>query len=65
MTDDNNKAASDPSDTIWCRGSRGATYNFEHFLDRICEFHDYPAPGLVIGGKMVDLALSILPRDKA
>jgi formylmethanofuran dehydrogenase subunit E len=63
MTNYNNRTNSYPCDAlIWCRDNRGATYNFEQFLNRICDFHGYPAPGLVIGGKMVDLALSILPR---
>jgi formylmethanofuran dehydrogenase subunit E len=58
-----NPVAAPPDGAIWCRDNRGVSYDFERFLDKIGAFHGYPAPGLVIGGKMVDLALSILPRD--
>ena len=45
----------------WCRDAKGASYSFETFLERIAVFHGYPAPGLVIAGKMVDLALKSTP----
>ncbi len=45
----------------WCRDVRGVAYTFEQFRERIAAFHGYPAPGLFIGGKMVDLALAALP----
>jgi len=47
----------------WVRDFKGTTYGFDAFLERITAFHGYPAPGLVIGGKMVDLALSAMPSD--
>ena len=36
-------------------------YSFQTFVDRVEEFHHYPAPGVVLGGVMVDLALKNLP----
>ena len=45
----------------WCRDFEGKSYRFDQFLERITLFHGYPAPGLVIGGKMVDLALEAVP----
>ncbi|WP_054029567.1 FmdE family protein [Desulfatitalea tepidiphila] len=45
----------------WVRDSKGTTHCFDAFMERITAFHGYPAPGLVIGGKMVDLALSAMP----
>jgi formylmethanofuran dehydrogenase subunit E len=49
-----------PSD-VWCRNADGTTYRFNTFLEHITRFHGYPAPGLVIGGRMVALALSAMP----
>jgi len=37
-------------------------YTFQEFLDRATEFHGYPAPGLVIGAFMVELAKGHLPE---
>jgi len=34
----------------------------EEFLERITAFHNYPAPGLILGGFMVDLARRGLPE---
>ena len=53
-------ASLQPSD-FWCRDSKGVRYSFAQFLERITVFHGYPSPGLVIGGKMVDLALAEMP----
>lgn len=56
-------ASSAPADhTTWCRDSRGDAYDFDSFLALAREYHGYPAPGLLIGGKMVSLALAELPR---
>lgn len=33
-------------------------YSYEEFVQKATEFHGYPAPGLLIGGFMVNLALS-------
>ena len=45
----------------WCHDVRGVAYSFDQYRERIAAFHGYPAPGLFIGGKMVDLALTALP----
>ncbi len=37
-------------------------YTFEEFLSRATDFHGYAAPGLVIGGYMVDFAMGCLPE---
>lgn len=37
-------------------------YSFDEFVETITSFHGYPAPGLIIGGFMVDLALSRMPE---
>lgn len=37
-------------------------YSFEEFLERAAAFHGNPAPGLVIGGYMVELAKRHLPE---
>ncbi len=36
-------------------------YTFEEYLSVVRSFHGYTAPGLVVGGFMVDLALSRMP----
>jgi formylmethanofuran dehydrogenase subunit E len=36
-------------------------YTFEEFKQKAQEFHGYPAPGLLLGGYMVELARSLLP----
>lgn len=46
---------------VWCFDVHGTSYSFDQFVDRITAFHGYPAPGLVIGGKMIDLALTAMP----
>ncbi len=38
-------------------------HTFEEFLERVKEFHGYAAPGIVIGGFMVDLAYRRLPAE--
>jgi len=44
------------------RDSSIGPYSFEKFLDVAAAFHGNPAPGLIIGGFMVDLARSMLPE---
>lgn len=39
------------------------TFSFEEYLKKIETFHGYAAPGVLIGGFMVELAKSRLPRD--
>ncbi|GAB6110837.1 FmdE family protein [Desulfomicrobium salsuginis] len=36
-------------------------YTFQEFKDRAAAFHGYPAPGLLIGGYMVEMAKAALP----
>ena len=38
-------------------------YTLDEFLSQVRWFHGYEAPGLVMGGFMVDLALSLMPED--
>ncbi|MGE4296494.1 MAG: FmdE family protein [Desulfovibrionaceae bacterium] len=38
-------------------------HTFMEFKQKAAEFHSYPAPGLLIGGYMVELARSLLPAD--
>ena len=40
-------------------------YTFEEFVERVKEFHGYAAPGVIIGGFMVDLAYRSLPGKRA
>ncbi|MBN2124668.1 MAG: formylmethanofuran dehydrogenase subunit E family protein [Deltaproteobacteria bacterium] len=49
-------------DTPWCRDFQGNPYTFEEYVALIRDFHGHPAPGLLIGGAMVDLALQHLPE---
>ena len=39
------------------------SYTFEEYVNLIKSFHGYVAPGVVIGGFMVDLAFKHLPKD--
>jgi formylmethanofuran dehydrogenase subunit E len=36
-------------------------YSFQEFKDKAAAFHGYPAPGLLIGGYMVEMAKAALP----
>jgi hypothetical protein len=45
----------------WCRDHRGQDSSFDEFLMLIESFHGYPAPGVLIGAKMVDIAMSRMP----
>lgn len=54
-----------PADTdgsVWCRSRSGEAFTFESFLEAVRGFHGHPAPGLVIGGRMVSMAMSRLPE---
>ena len=37
-------------------------YTFQEFKNKAAEFHGYPAPGLLIGGYMVEMAKAALPQ---
>jgi formylmethanofuran dehydrogenase subunit E len=39
------------------------SYTFQEFKNKAAEFHGYPAPGLLIGGYMVEMAKAALPPD--
>ncbi len=59
---DENDVASGGSQQAWCRDYKGREYSYEEFLKMAEEFHGFGAPGLVIGGAMVGLALRHLPE---
>ena len=40
------------------------SYTFEEYVERVRSFHGFAAPGVVIGGFMVDLAYQHLPEDR-
>lgn len=46
-----------------CRDHQHKTYSFEDTLQLIRRFHGFPAPGLVLGTKMVSYALDHVPQD--
>jgi len=50
-------------ETFWCHDSQGHKYTFNEFMELSRSFHCYAAPGLIIGGRMVDMALEQLPKD--
>ncbi|MBE0617192.1 MAG: formylmethanofuran dehydrogenase subunit E family protein [Proteobacteria bacterium] len=50
-------------EAIWCRHRNGQSYTFEEFAARVEAFHGYAAPGLLLGGSMVSLAMEGLPPD--
>jgi formylmethanofuran dehydrogenase subunit E len=39
------------------------SYTFEEYIERVRSFHGFAAPGVVIGGFMVDLAYQHLPKE--
>jgi formylmethanofuran dehydrogenase subunit E len=47
---------------IWSHSSSGSNYTFEAYIDLAQSFHGQAAPGLIAGGKMVDIALRELPQ---
>lgn len=52
-----------PSSVHWCRDHTGKRYTFEESLEKARAFHGYPAPGLIIGFRMVTLAMRQLPEN--
>lgn len=38
------------------------SYTFSQFMEKAAEFHGYPAPGLLVGGYMVETAKALLPE---
>ncbi len=49
-------------DSFWCCNYKGEAFSFGEFLELIRSFHGYPAPGLIIAGKMIQTALEHLPK---
>ena len=47
-----------PDSTPWCRDHRGRIYSFDAFLEFTQTFHGYAAPGVAMGAKMVDIAMT-------
>ncbi len=39
-------------------------YSFEEYVDMVKSFHESVAPGMIIGGFMVDLALNNTPEGE-
>ncbi|HAQ60680.1 TPA: tRNA CCA-pyrophosphorylase [Candidatus Delongbacteria bacterium] len=39
-------------------------YSFEEYIKKVVDFHGTAAPGLIIGGYMVDLAIKELPKGE-
>jgi formylmethanofuran dehydrogenase subunit E len=60
---DREPAAVFPAQDGWCRDHRGRRFSYDQALELIRGFHGHLAPGLVIGVKMVSLAMARLPRD--
>jgi formylmethanofuran dehydrogenase subunit E len=50
-------------DVYWCRDHRGRRHTYEEALKLVRDFHGHIAPGLVIGLKMVTVAMQKLPED--
>jgi len=44
--------------------SKIGPYTYEEYLDQVRRFHGHVAPGMVVGGFMVDLALKNLPEGE-
>jgi formylmethanofuran dehydrogenase subunit E len=45
----------------WCQDHRGRLYSIDAFLKLTESFHGYPAPGVLVGAKMVDMAMRRMP----
>ena len=48
---------------LWCRDHRGKEYDFSGFMEYARDFHGHPAPGLMLGGAMVEGARQKLAPD--
>ena len=51
-----------PLSFFWCRDHKQRDYSFNEYIGLIESFHGYVAPGLLIGGKMVDMAIKHIPE---
>lgn len=56
-------SASSLTPTRWCRNHQDKQYTFEETMEMIRCFHGFPAPGLVLGVKMVSYAMDNLPEN--
>lgn len=63
MTTDKKTTCSKELSYQWCKSSLGAQYTFSEYESLAESFHGYAAPGLLVGGKMVDMALSSMPEE--
>ena len=41
---------------------RVGPYTWDQFLERVRQFHSYAAPGVLVGGVMVDMAMEQIPK---
>lgn len=57
------KSSSFSPDGYWCRDHAGKYYDYASAMELIRSFHGYPAPGLVLGVKMVSHAMDLLPEN--
>ncbi len=57
----NSISSQQPDKPSWCRDFEGHPYTFTEYMELTRSFHGYAAPGLIIGGRMVDIALQQLP----
>lgn len=48
---------------IWCRDRIGNIYTFIDFSNLVRAFHGSPAPGVLIGGRMVETAMREIPQS--
>jgi formylmethanofuran dehydrogenase subunit E len=51
------------TDGSWSSPMNLRSCTFEEYVERVRAFHDFAAPGVVIGGFMVNLAYQLLPGD--
>ncbi len=56
-------AKKESGNLFWCQNHKGETYTYEESLRLIREFHGHTAPGLVIGTKMVAMAMQQIAED--
>ncbi|MEE4353413.1 MAG: FmdE family protein [Desulfatiglans sp.] len=47
---------------LWCRDSQGRGYTYDEYMELARSFHGFAAPGLIIGGRMVNIGLQRLPE---
>lgn len=55
--------AENPHAGPWCHDHKGNAYSYEEFKELARSFHGYPAPGLLVGARMMEEARKRLPED--